>query len=188
MPTKIRLQRKGKKGRPFYHIVVADSRAPRDGKYIEKIGVYNTLTAPATIDLAFDKAVKWLQDGAQPTDTCKAILSYKGAMYKFHLLNGVKKGAMTLEQAENKFKVWLKEKEEKIAAASKKNLTTAQTEAKKRAEAEAKVKEAKAHLLAEKKSKLAQEAAKATTPAEVEEKVEEAPAAAEETETPQAEA
>ena len=165
MPTKIRLQRKGKKGRPFYHIVVADSRAPRDGKYIEKIGVYNTLTAPATIDLAFDKAVKWLQDGAQPTDTCKAILSYKGAMYKFHLLNGVKKGAMTLEQAENKFKVWLKENEEKIAAASKKNLTTAQTEA-----------------------KLAQEAAKATTPAEVEEKVEEAPAAAEETETPQAEA
>ena len=103
MPTKIRLQRKGKKGQPFYHIVIADGRAPREGRFIEKIGVYNPLSKPAEIDINFDKALDWLQKGAQPTDTVKAILSYKGVLYKSHLLKGVKKGAMTLEEAEAKY-------------------------------------------------------------------------------------
>ena len=103
MPVKIRLARHGKEGYAFYHIVVADSRAPRDGKFIEKVGTYNPNTNPATIDLNFEKALEWLQKGAQPTDTCRAILSYKGVMYKKHLLGGVAKGAFTAEAAEAKF-------------------------------------------------------------------------------------
>ena len=103
MPTKIRLQRFGKKGQPFYHVVVADSRAPRDGKFIEKIGTYNPRTIPATIDLNLDRALYWLGTGAQPTETTRAILSYKGVLYKNHLLGGVKKGALTQEQADAKF-------------------------------------------------------------------------------------
>ncbi len=114
MATKIRLQRKGKKGRPVYHIVIADSRAKRDGKYIERIGQYNPNTNPATIDFDMDRAVHWLQVGAQPTDTCRAMLSYKGAIYKNHLLNGVRKGALTEEQVEKKFEAWLKDKEAKV--------------------------------------------------------------------------
>src|SRR5690349_9742553 len=100
MPVKIRLQRHGKKAHAFFHIVIADGRAPRDGKFIEKIGTYNPNTNPATIDLNFVKAVTWLQNGAQLTDTSRAILSYKGVLYKYHLLKGVAKKAMTLEQAE----------------------------------------------------------------------------------------
>ena len=92
MPAKIRLQRKGKKGQPFYHIVIADGRAPREGRFIERIGTYNPLTRPAEIEINFDKAIGWLQNGAQPTDTVKAILAYKGVLYKSHLLKGVKKG------------------------------------------------------------------------------------------------
>jgi small subunit ribosomal protein S16 len=88
MPTKIRLARHGRKARPIYHIVVADSRAPRDGKYIEKLGLYNPNTHPATIDLEFDKALDWLQKGAQPTDTARSLLSVKGVMMKKHLLDG----------------------------------------------------------------------------------------------------
>src|SRR5210317_228475 len=114
MPTKIRLQRKGKKGQPFYHIVIADGRAPRDGKYIERLGTYNPLTKPADINFDFDRALYWLQAGAQPTDTVRAILSYKGVMYKNHLYKGVKKGALTQEQADAKFDAWLKDKEAKI--------------------------------------------------------------------------
>ncbi len=114
MAVKIRLQRHGKKDAAFFHIVVADGRAPRDGKFIEKLGVYNPNTNPATIDLNFDGALKWLQNGAQPTDTCRAILSYKGVIYKNHLLGGVKKGALTEAQVEEKFSKWLKEKESKI--------------------------------------------------------------------------
>ncbi|PID93574.1 MAG: 30S ribosomal protein S16, partial [Bacteroidetes bacterium] len=114
MPTKIRLQRHGKKKKPFYHIVIADGRAPRDGKFIEKIGTYNPITKPATIDLKFDRALTWLQTGAQPTNTVRAILSYKGVLYKNHLLKGVKKGALTEEQVEIKFNNWLKEKEASI--------------------------------------------------------------------------
>ncbi|MBJ6369140.1 30S ribosomal protein S16 [Snuella sedimenti] len=118
MPVKIRLQRHGKKGKPFYWIVAADSRAKRDGKYLEKLGTYNPNTNPATIDLSVDGAVKWLQNGAQPTDTAKAILSYKGALLKNHLTGGVKKGALTEEQAEAKFNAWLEEKEGKVGAKS----------------------------------------------------------------------
>jgi len=114
MPVKIRLQRHGKKGKPYYWIVAADSRAKRDGKYLEKLGAYNPNTNPATIDLDVDGAVKWLQNGAQPTDTAKAILSYKGALLKKHLAGGVKKGALTEEQAEAKFNAWLEEKAAKI--------------------------------------------------------------------------
>lgn len=116
MPVKIRLARHGKKGNPFYHIVVADGRAPRDGKFIEKIGTYNPNTNPATIDLSFEKALNWLTKGAQPTDTCRAILSYKGVMMKKHLLGGVAKGAFTEEQAEAKFAKWMQEKDGLVAA------------------------------------------------------------------------
>ncbi|WP_299553742.1 30S ribosomal protein S16 [Seonamhaeicola sp.] len=116
MPVKIRLQRHGKKGKPFYWIVAADSRAKRDGRYLEKLGVYNPNTNPATVDLNVDGAVKWLQNGAQPTDTAKALLSYKGALLKNHLAGGVKKGALTEEQAEGKFNAWLEEKAAKIQA------------------------------------------------------------------------
>ena len=114
MPVKIRLQRHGKKGKPFYWIVAADARSKRDGKYLEKIGTYNPNTNPATIDLDLDGAVNWLQKGAQPTDTAKAILSYKGAMLKNHLVGGVRKGALTEEQAAEKFQAWLDEKAGKI--------------------------------------------------------------------------
>jgi len=118
MSVKIRLQRHGKKGKPFFWIVAADARSKRDGKLLEKLGTYNPTTNPATIDLDIDGAVKWLQNGAQPTDTARAILSYKGAMLKNHLAGGVKKGALTEEQAEKKFNVWLEEKDGKIAAKS----------------------------------------------------------------------
>ena len=114
MATKIRLARHGKKGKPFYHIVTADSRAKRDGRYIERIGSYNPNTNPATIDIDFNRAMYWVGVGAQPTDTVRAMLSYKGVLYKNHLLNGVKKGALTNEQAEEKFAKWLSEKEAKI--------------------------------------------------------------------------
>src|SRR5680860_1291591 len=115
MPVKIRLQRHGKKGKPFYWIVAADSRAKRDGKYLEKLGTYNPNTNPATIDLNFDNSVKWLQNGAQPSDTARNILSYRGVMMKHHLLGGLRKGALTEEQVEEKFNAWLEEKESKIS-------------------------------------------------------------------------
>lgn len=115
MPVKIRLQRHGKKGKPFYWVVAADSRAKRDGKYLEKLGIYNPNTNPATIELNFDNSVKWLQNGAQPTDTARNILSYKGVMMKHHLLGGLRKGALTEEQVEEKFNAWLDEKEGKIS-------------------------------------------------------------------------
>jgi small subunit ribosomal protein S16 len=114
MPVKIRLQRHGKKGRPFYHIVIADGRAPRDGKFIEKIGTYNPNTNPATIDINHDRALQWIKNGAQPSDTCRAILSYKGVLYRYHLERGVAKGALTAEQADAKFEKWITEKNNKI--------------------------------------------------------------------------
>ena len=116
MPVKIRLQRHGKKGKPFYWIVAADSRAKRDGRYLEKLGTYNPNINPAEINLNIDSSVKWLQNGAQPTDTARAILSYKGALLKNHLAGGVRKGALTEEQAEEKFNAWLEEKASKIQA------------------------------------------------------------------------
>src|SRR5210317_371846 len=118
MPVKLRLQRHGKKGKPFYWLVAADARAKRDGRFLEKLGTYNPNHNPAIIELDVDGAVKWLQNGAQPTDTAKAILSYKGAMLKNHLAGGVRKGALTEEQAQAKFDAWLEEKTAKIAAKS----------------------------------------------------------------------
>jgi small subunit ribosomal protein S16 len=132
MSVKIRLQRHGKKGKPFYWIVAADARAKRDGKYLEKIGTYNPNVNPAIIDLNVDKAVDWLQKGAQPTDTAKNILSYKGAMLKNHLVGGVRKGALTEEQAEAKFTAWLAEKAAKISD-KEAGLSKAQSEAKAKA-------------------------------------------------------
>ena len=114
MPVKIRLQRRGRKFSKIYSIVVADSRAPRDGRFIETIGQYNPNTNPASIVLDFDKALDWVQKGAQPTDTCRAILSYRGVLYKKHLLDGVKKGAFDEAEAEKRFEAWMKEKEGKI--------------------------------------------------------------------------
>lgn len=116
MAVKIRLQRRGRKGRPIYAIVAADARAKRDGRFLEKLGVYNPHTNPATVDLNVDAAVRWLQQGAQPTDTAKSLLSYKGALLKKHLQTGVNKGAITQEQADEKFATWLSEKEASINA------------------------------------------------------------------------
>ncbi|GGD21678.1 30S ribosomal protein S16 [Hyunsoonleella pacifica] len=132
MPVKIRLQRHGKKGKPYYWIVAADSRSKRDGKYLEKLGAYNPNTNPATVELNVDGAVQWLQNGAQPTDTARTLLSYKGALLKNHLAGGVKKGALTEEQAEAKFNAWLEEKAAKIQA---KTDGLSEAEAKAKAEA-----------------------------------------------------
>jgi len=144
MATKIRLQRHGKKGNAFYYIVVADARAPRDGRFIERLGSYNPNTNPATIDINFDKTLEWVNDGAQPTDTCRAILSYKGVLYKKHLQGGLKKGALTEEQVEEKFASWLDQKDGKITG-KKTGLVSSKEEARKAAlAAEAKKKEARA--------------------------------------------
>ncbi len=132
MPVKIRLQRHGKKGKPFYWVVAADSRAKRDGKFLEKLGTYNPNTNPATIDLNIDGSVKWLQNGAQPSDTAKRILSYKGVILKHHLLGGVRKGALTLEQVEDKFNAWLEEKS-KIVGTKVEGLAEAQAKARAKA-------------------------------------------------------
>jgi len=143
MAVKIRLQRHGKKGKPVYHVVIADSRARRDGRYIERIGSYIPTTNPATIELDVDKAVDWLEKGAQPTDTARAILSYKGALLKKHLKGGVKKGAFSEEEAEKRFQKWLEEKEKAIQA-KKDGLTVSKEQAKKeKDEAEKKVNEAR---------------------------------------------
>jgi len=171
MPVKIRLSRHGRKRAPFYHIVVADSRAPRDGRFIERIGSYNPTTDPATIELNFDRALDWLQKGAQPTDTTRAILSYKGVLIKKHLLDGVKKGALTEEQVEEKFNAWLKEKESKIQAKKDRLEKGEKDETAKRLEAEAKVSEARAQEIAK---KLAEEAAQEASEAKKAEESEEA--------------
>ncbi len=152
MPVKMRLQRFGKKRSPFYHLVIADGRAPRDGKFIEKIGTYNPTRVPAEIELNFEAALSWLQKGAQPTDTMRAILSYKGVLYKYHLLKGVKKGAFTEEEAEKRFQAWMKEKEAKIAAKSEGIKNQEQEDIKKRLEAESKIREARAEELAKKRA------------------------------------
>jgi small subunit ribosomal protein S16 len=155
MPTKIRLQRRGKRGQPFYHIVIADGRAPRDGKFIEKIGTYNPLTRPAEIDIDFNQAINWLNKGAQPTDTVKAIFSYKGILYKSHLLKGIQKGAMTEEQAEIKFQAWLQEKQAKIAGKKKDYELSVKDARKKMHENEIKLNEDKAQAIAKKRAQLA---------------------------------
>lgn len=150
MPTRIRLQRHGKKGQAFFHIVIADGRAPRDGKFIERIGTYNPNTNPATIDLNFDKTLGWMKHGAVPTDTCRAILSYKGLLYKHHLDKGVLKGALTQEAADAKFEKWKSEKEGKIETKISSLSSGKTADAKKRFQAETAVKEAKAKAIASK--------------------------------------
>lgn len=161
MPIKIRLTRQGRKRKPIYHIVVADSRAPRDGRYIESLGTYVPGTNPATIDLNFEKALDWLQKGAQPTDTCRAILSYKGVMMKKHLLDGARKGAFSIEEADARFDKWLKEKEAKIQEKVTSVEKSKQAEAKKRLDVETKVKEAMAQEVAKKRAEEAAAKAKA---------------------------
>ena len=159
MSVKIRLQRHGKKGKPFYWIVAADARAKRDGRFLEKLGTYNPNTNPATINLDVDGAVKWLQNGAQPTDTAKTILSYKGAMLKNHLVGGVRKGALTEEQAEEKFQAWLEEKAGKVAS-KEENVAKAKSEAKAKAlEAEKAVNEARVAAAVEVEEEVVEEAA-----------------------------
>lgn len=123
MATRIRLQRHGKKSKAFFHLVVADSRSKRDGKFIEKLGTYNPNTNPATVEINFESTLNWIQTGAEMSDTARALLSYKGILYKNHLLNGVKKGALTAEDVETKFAAWLAEKDNKINA-KKDGLTT----------------------------------------------------------------
>lgn len=180
MPVKIRLQRHGKKGKPYFWIVAADARSKRDGKYLEKLGAYNPNTNPATIELDVDGAVKWLQNGAQPTDTARAILSYKGALMKNHLAGGVRKGALTEEQAEAKFTAWLDEKGD-LVDAKKDNLAKAQADTK--AKALAAEKEVNAKREADAAQVIADaEAAEAAANAPAEEVV------AEETETVEADA
>lgn len=179
MPTKIRLARHGRKRHAFYHIVIADSRAPRDGRYIERVGSYNPNTNPATIEIDFDKALDWLQKGAEPTDTVRAILRYKGVIFKNHLLNGVKKGAFSLEVAEEKFKDWLEEKGNRIQKKTELLSSEIAKAEKKRIAAEAKIKEEKAALYAEKNSEL-------TAEVESEETAEDAEATAETNETVEA--
>ena len=184
MSAKIRLQRHGRKRFAYYHIVIADSRAPRDGRNIERIGSYNPNTNPATIDLDFDKALTWLNNGAQPTDTVRAILSYKGVMYKKHLLGGVAKGAFTAEEAETKFDAWMTQKEKKVQA--KKDGLVVSTENSKKAqlEMEAKKNAERAEAIAKRNAKAAAAAISASEPetAPVEEE-EVAPEASAEEET-----
>ena len=184
MPVKIRLARHGRKRYAYYHIVVADSRSPRDGQFIERIGSYNPNTNPATINLDFDKALTWLANGAQPTDTTRAILSYKGVLMKKHLLEGVKKGAFDEAEAEKRFEAWVSGKEGKIQS-KKDGLATAKADAEKaRFEQEVKVNAERAEAIAKQKADLAAEAAKAAAGEEAPEA--EAEGTEEGTEEPQA--
>lgn len=150
MPTRIRLQRKGKKGLPYYHIVVADQRAPRDGKYIERIGAYDPNRNPAFIEVDRSKALTWLQNGAQPSDTCRAILSYTGVLYRNHLSNGVKKGAFDQAEADRRFDIWLNEKNTKIEAKRSNLGKAAEKETADRVAAETKKAQAKAAAISAK--------------------------------------
>jgi small subunit ribosomal protein S16 len=169
MATKMRLQRFGKKGQAYFHIVIADGRAPRDGRFIEKIGIYNPITRPADIQLDFDRALYWVKTGAEPTETVEAILKYTGVAYMHHLIKGVAKGAMTEEQAQAKFEEWKTVKTGKIESAKKDLGQKAKTEDKKRLEAEAKVNQVKADALAKKFAAAAKKAAGIAEVEEVEE-------------------
>ncbi len=198
MPVKIRLQRHGKKGKPFYWVVAADARAKRDGRYLEKIGTYNPNTNPATVDINVETAVKWLENGAQPTDTARTLLSYRGALLKHHLNGGVRKGAHTQEEADAKFDAWLENKESQIQAkidglskteaAARKSALDAEKAVNEKRIADAKALEEEA--AAAEAAAQAEEAAATEEAAGTEEAVEEAaeaPAAEEATETPAAE-
>ncbi|RRD60099.1 30S ribosomal protein S16 [Tannerella forsythia] len=195
MATRIRLQRFGRKSYAFYQIVIADSRAPRDGKFIERIGSYNPNTNPATIDLNFDRALYWLQTGAQPTDTARMILSREGVCMKKHLLDGVKKGAFDEAKAEEKFQSWLTEKKLSLQKVKDAEREKSKAVVKARLDAEKEVNKAKAEVVAKKKAELAaaaeakakeEAAAAAAEEASAEEAVAAAPAE-EAPEAPQAE-
>ena len=163
--VKIRLARRGRKKLAMFDVIIADSRAPRDGRFIEKIGTYNPLTNPATIDLKDDRAFHWLMNGAQPSDTVKAMLSYRGVMLKKHLQIGVIKGALTQEQADAKHAEWLNAKNSKIEAKRNKLSESKQAQAKARKDAESKVREARAEAI-RKKQEAAAAAAQAAPAAE----------------------
>ena len=186
MAVKIRLARRGRKKQAMYDVVVADARSPRDGKFIEKIGRYNPNTDPAFIELDENKAFDWVMKGAQPTDTVRAMLSYRGIMLKKHLQIGVNKGAITQEEADKKFDAWLADKENKIQSKRDRIAKDADTKAKERKEAEAKVKEARAEAIKKKAEvAVAEEAPEAETEEEVAAESTDAPAA-EATEAPAA--
>jgi small subunit ribosomal protein S16 len=198
MPVKIRLQRHGKKGKPFYWVVAADARSNRDGRFLEKLGIYNPNTNPATIDINLDHSVKWLENGAQPTETARRILSYKGVLLKHHLNAGVRKGALTEEQAEKKFQAWVDQKDQKITSKSE-GLEKAKAEAKAKAlEAEKEVSEKRKAAAVEAEAPEAEaaveevaaevEATPEAEPAEVKATPEAGEAATEEAEAPAAEA
>ncbi len=172
MPVKIRLTRQGKKGYPFYHIVAADSRAPRDGKYIERLGSYNPNTHPATVELDFDKVITWLNNGAQPTETCRNILSHEGVLLKKHLLGGVRKGAFSEAEAEARFDKWKNDKQSKTDAVKNDAVKKKNELARQRKDEEVKAKETMAKKVAEKLAAL-------------EPKAEESAPAEEATETPE---
>ena len=178
MPLKLRLQRHGKKGKPFYWLVAADSRAKRDGRYLEKIGTYNPNTNPATVTIDIERAVAWLGKGAQPTDTARTLLSYKGAMLKHHLNGGVRKGAITQEIADKKLADWLKEKEAKIQAKKENLLKVSEEDKIKRLDAEKQASEKRLEDAAAKEAAATQEAPAAdeATASEETPAAEEAPA------------
>ena len=179
MPVKIRLQRHGRKGYAYYHIVVADSRAPRDGRFIERLGSYNPNTNPATVDLNFERALYWVQVGAQPTDTAKNLLSDKGVYLKKHLLGGVKKNAFDETEAEKRFDAWQKNKEQTVQSEKDKLKTASLADAKARLETEKAINKTKAEEVAKKKADAleAQVAAAKAEMAAEETVAEEAPAA-----------
>ncbi|HHU34099.1 MAG TPA: 30S ribosomal protein S16 [Bacteroidetes bacterium] len=193
MAVKIRLARKGRKKQPFYHIVVADSRSPRDGRFIEKIGTYNPVTNPSTVELDFDKALGWLQKGALPTDTCRGILSREGVLLKKHLLEGVKKGAFDEAEAEKRFNEWKAKNDAKLESKKSGLEKAREEEISKKLEAEKKINEARAAALAKKQAELAAAEAAANQPEVVveetaEETTVEAPAEEATVEVPVAEA
>ena len=168
MPVKLRLARHGRKKFAYYHIVAADGRAPRDGKFIEKLGMYDPNTNPATIELDFEKSLNWLLKGAQPTETVRAILSYKGVLMKRHLLEGVRKGAFSEEEAEKRFTAWLKEKEGKIQAKIDRLARAGEDALKKKLEAETKVSEARAAEILKRRKEDEEAEEKKSADAEVE--------------------
>ena len=180
MATRIRLQRHGKKNQPFYHIVIADGRAPRDGRFIEKIGTYNTLTHPATINLDFDRALYWVETGASPSDTARSILKHEGVYLMKHLRGGIAKGAINENEAEKKFEAWKQEKDSKVSNVKRDAADQKRADNKKRLEAESKVREVIAKKVA---AKYAVEAAKEAKAEAVEAEAEETVAVEETTAT-----
>ena len=187
MPVRIRLQRHGKKGKPFYWIVAADGRAKRDGRFLEKLGTYNPNTNPASIDLSVEDAVRWLENGAQPSETARRILSYKGVLMKHHLNVGVRKGAFTEEEAEKRFQAWLTEKEQKISQKAEGLEKVKAEERAKALEAEKEANEKRAKAAAEEEAP-EEETVEAAPEATAEEAEAPAAEASEETEAPAAEA